>query len=94
MRIAVLVSLAVAIGCTGPKRSEDPQVRDEEITRDIVWELQRDERFVDVRVTCKDGVASLDGIVMSDSDRDQAKSLAGRVSGVREVRSRLRLRSR
>lgn len=94
MRIALLSLLAVAIGCGGPRRSEDAQVRDEEITRDIVWELQRDERFADVRVTCKDGVVSLDGIVTDEDDRDWAKRLAGRISGVRDVQSRLRLRSR
>jgi osmotically-inducible protein OsmY len=94
MRIALLLLLAVAVGCGGPRRSEDPKVRDQEITRDILWELQREERFADIRVTCKDGIVSLDGMVTDESDHDQAKSLARRISGVKDVRSRLRIRSR
>lgn len=94
MRIALLLLLAAAVGCGGPRRSDDPKVRDQEITRDILWELQQDERFADIRVTCKDGVVSLDGVVTDESDHDRAKSLAGRISGVKDVHSRLRLRSR
>jgi osmotically-inducible protein OsmY len=45
-------------------------------------------------VSCKEGVALLDGIVTSESDHDQARRVAWGISGVLEVRSRIRLRSR
>lgn len=94
MRLAILLALATLVGCFGPRRSEDPMVRDEEITRDIQWALHGDPRFADVRVSCKEGVALLDGIVTSESDHDQARRVAWGISGVLEVRSRIRLRSR
>lgn len=94
MRVAVVLLLAVAIGCAGPKRSEDPKIRDEEIARDVLWELHGNERFAEVRVTCKEGVVFLDGVVTSETDREGARRVAWGVSGVQEVQSRLRLRSR
>ncbi len=94
MRIAICLLLAAAIGCGAPRRSSDPQVADEEITRDIAWLYHGNERFAGVRVTCEQGVAILDGVVTDEADRDEARRIAWGVSGVREVRSRLRLRSR
>jgi osmotically-inducible protein OsmY len=93
-RVMVWLALASLVACGGPKRSEDPMVRDEEITRDIKWALHRDPRFADVRVTCKQGVAMLDGVVTTEADHDRARSIAWGVSGVQEVQSRVRLRSR
>jgi osmotically-inducible protein OsmY len=86
--------LLVAASCGGPRRSEDPKVVDQEITRDLMSELLADERYADIRVTCEKGVVTLDGVVTEESDRDRAGRIAWSVSGVRDVRSRLRLRSR
>jgi osmotically-inducible protein OsmY len=94
MRIALLLLVAVAAGCGGPRRSDDPKVRDQEITRDIAWQFHADDRFENIRVTCEQGVAILDGMVTDDNDRYQAERIARGVSGVREVKSRLRIRSR
>jgi osmotically-inducible protein OsmY len=94
VRKAFVFLVVAAIGCGGPKRSEDPLVQDEEITRDIMVALHGNARYDDVRVTCREGVAILEGVVTDESDREQAKRIAGGVSGVREVRSRLRIRSR
>jgi osmotically-inducible protein OsmY len=94
VRTALFLLVVAAAGCGGPKRSEDPQVQDEEITRDIMVALHGNARYDDVRVTCRDGVAILEGIVTDESDREQAKRIAWRISGVREVQSRLRIRSR
>ena len=88
----MLVLLASA--CAGPRRSEDPQVRDQEIKRDIMMAFQADERFSDVRVTCEKGVVTLDGAVLDREENEKAQSLAWGVSGVQDVRSHLKLRSR
>ena len=94
MKAAPWVLMVLIVGCGGPKRSDDPLVQDEEITRDIMTELIRYDRFADVRVTCRKGVAILEGAVNDSSDQEQAKQIAWRITGVREVQSRLRLRSR
>lgn len=94
MRAVPWVLVALIVGCGGAKRSDDPLVQDEEITRDIMSELVRHDRFADVRVTCRQGVALLEGAVNDASDQEQAKQIAWRITGVREVQSRLRLRSR
>lgn len=94
MRTALFLVFALVVGCAGPRRSDDPLVRDEEICRDVAWELHQDDRFADVRVTCKKGVVYLNGVVTEESDREQARRRAWSVSGVEEVRSSLRLRSR
>jgi len=93
VRVCLLLVL-LAAACGGPRRSEDSKVRDQEIKRDIMMEFQGDERFVDVRVTCEKGVVTLDGAVLDQAENDRAQYLAGGVSGVEEVRSRLRHRSR
>ena len=94
MRTALCLLLAAAAGCAGPRRSEDPKVRDQEITRDIMVGLHGNERFADIQVTCEQGVVILEGVVTEENDRYQAERVARGVSGVREVRSRLRIRSR
>ena len=94
MRTALFLVVATLVGCVGPRRSDDPQVRDEEICRDVAWELHGDDRFSEIRVTCKKGVVFLDGVVTDESDREQARRKAWGVSGVEEVKSSLRLRSR
>lgn len=94
MRTALCLVVALLVGCAGPRRSEDPQVRDEEICRDVAWELHGDDRFADVRVTCKRGVVYLSGVVTDEADREQARRRAWSVSGVEEIKSSLRLRSR
>lgn len=94
MRRALALMLAVAIGCAGPRRSDDPVVRDQEIIRDIAVRYLGDDRFARVQVSCEKGVVTLDGIVTDETDKDLAYRLAWGVSGVREVRSRVRLRSR
>lgn len=94
MRTALLFFLLLASACGGPRRSEDPRVVDQEITRDLMSELLADERYADIRVTCEKGVVTLDGVVTEESDRERAGRIAWGISGVRDVRSRLRLRSR
>ena len=94
MKKALVILVAAALGCSSPKRSEDPQIRDQEILRDIMMSLQRNERFADVRVDVRKGVAILEGIVTGEADRREAESLAWGVSGVQDVRSGIRLRSR
>ena len=93
MRVC-LVLVLVAAACGGPRRSDDLKVRDQEIKRDIMMSLRGDERFVDIRVTCEKGVVTLDGAVLDQAENERAQSLAWDVSGVEEVRSRLRHRSR
>ena len=94
MRIALVLAAVAAVGCGAPRRSEDPQIRDQEITRDIMMALHGNERFADVRVDCRKGVAILEGIVTGEADRHEAERLAWGVSGVQDVRSAIRLRSR
>ena len=94
MRIALCLLLAFAAGCAGPRRSEDPKVRDQEITRDIMVKYLGDDRFARIQVSCDQGLVILDGIVTDEADREQAYRIAWSVSGVREIKSRLRSRSR
>jgi len=94
VRTALVLAVVAALGCSGPKRSEDPQIRDQEILRDVMMALHGNERFADVRVDVRKGVAVLEGIVTGEADRREAESIAWSVSGVQDVRSSIRLRSR
>lgn len=94
MRAILVVALAAVAACSGPKRSEDPKIQDQEIQRDLSWQLHGNPRYADIRISCEKGVVTLDGIVTDEADNEQAQRIAWNISGVRDVRSRLQLRSR
>ena len=94
MRIGLLVLLVGLAACSGPRRSSDPVVRDQEIVRDIAVKYHDDPRFDRVQIACSDGRVTLDGVVTDDNDRNAACRIAYGVSGVQEVTCRLKLRSR
>jgi osmotically-inducible protein OsmY len=94
MRTALCLLIAAAAGCAGVRRSEDPLARDQEITRDVQWNLHGDARFERVLVSCNQGVVALEGTVTDEVDKAEAERIARRVTSVREVRSNLRVRSR
>ena len=88
-----VVGLSLA-SCAGARRSEDPVARDREVERDIHWKYQADDRFARIRVACRDGVVTLEGIVTTPADREEAEAIADGVTSVREVKSNLQVRSR
>jgi len=91
---AVLVLGVALASCAGARRSEDPVARDQEVTRDICWKYQADDRFARIQVSCRDGVVTLEGIVTTPSDREEAEGIARGVTSVRKVKSNLQVRSR
>jgi osmotically-inducible protein OsmY len=94
LRIALFLLAATALGCGGARRSEDPVARDLEVKRDILWKYQADHRFARIEVFCAEGVVTLEGIVTTSADRDDAERIAWGVTSVRKVKSNLRVRSR
>jgi len=90
---AVLLGIAVA-SCAGVRRSEDPVARDREVERDIGWKYLADDRFARIQFSCREGVVTLEGIVTTPSDREEAEDIARGITSVRKVKSNLQVRSR
>jgi osmotically-inducible protein OsmY len=94
MRVILAAALMTVAACGGPKRSEDPKIQDQEIQRDLSWQLHGNPRFANIRISCVQGVVTLEGMVTDESDRDLARRIARDIPGVRDVKSQLQLRSR
>ena len=77
LRFASLVPgtlLALLSGC--PSTPTERAGNDQEITRDITWELRKDRRFEDVHVTCVNHIVTLKGRVDDKQAVDDAFKIA------------------
>jgi osmotically-inducible protein OsmY len=92
---AVLVLVLLLPSCR-PAQKSDSAERDVEITRSILWNYRQDSgaRFQDIRVTCVDGVITLDGRVADGQAAQDAQAIALRHSRGAKVTSRLQVRPR
>ncbi len=82
LRLAFLAAVLALAGCKSFRSSNDPIVRDQEIVRDIKWQLQKEPRFAEVLVACEGRVVTLTGRVTSAPASADAEKLA---AGTRDV---------
>ena len=75
-RVAALACLALLLPACAPKSAVQSAGTDQEIARDILWEMRRDPRLKDVRVTCMKEEVTLDGVVGDVAAREAAEALA------------------
>lgn len=75
-RLAALVAVALLLPACAPKTAVQAAGADQEIARDILWELRRDPRLKDVRVTCFEEIVTLEGLVADPAARQAAEDLA------------------
>ena len=94
MRLIVLVSLLLAVGCaTRGGVDGNPVSEDQRITAEVLRILEEDDDMVsaDLRVETRDGVVVLSGVQSSlEQVREMLKKVS-RVRGVREVVNRVRI---
>ena len=68
--------------------------RDQDIARDINWELRRDSRFESVRAFCVEGVVTLEGRVdTKDAESDAVQVAIGQARGSHVI-SKVEIRPR
>lgn len=84
---------------TGPHRGKGPKgyKRSDERIKDDVNDRLSDDSFIDaseIDVTCEDCEIVLTGTVDSKEEKRRAEDIAERVSGVKNVENRLKVRSR
>ncbi len=78
----ILLGLAAAalaasiVPACAPRTPVQRAGEDQEIARDICWELRKEPRFAEVGVTCVDRVITLTGRVDRQADADDAFNLA------------------
>ena len=75
-RFAALALLAALLPACAPRTAVQSAGIDQEIARDILWEMRRDPRLKDVRVTCFDEAVTLEGLVADPPARQAAEDLA------------------
>jgi hypothetical protein len=91
----LLLALLVLLqpGC-GPRSEIQKAGLDQDIARDVSWELRKDPRFSDVNVLCTGGVVTLQGRVDSPAIEADAIRVAGSRSHGARVGSKLEIRPR
>jgi hypothetical protein len=80
-------------GC-GPSTPGRRLADDQDITRDILWELRKDPRLGAVRVTCVDRIVTLEGTVPDRASLDEALRVAALHAGGARLLSSLMIRAR
>jgi osmotically-inducible protein OsmY len=81
-RLLGLLLLLAALGACGPSAPARRMADDQDITRDILWELRKDPRMAAVRVTCVERVVTLEGTVADRPALDDAVRVATRNAGL------------
>lgn len=92
--VVLLVLLAIAQPACGPKTQVQKAGLDQDIARDISWELRKEPRFADVNVFCAEGAVTLQGRVDSKAVEEEAVRIAGSRSRGGRVESKLEIRPR
>ena len=86
------VFLAFLSGCPGTPIERSGT--DMEISRDIEWELRKDKRFEDIRVTCLNHLVTLKGRVDDKQAVDDAFNIARSLGRGATVLPRLLIRAK
>ena len=95
MKNVLCASLAfIAFGAGQAWSNDDQPVNDAWITTKVKAALatQSDTSASDIGVTTKDGVVVLSGNVRSEEEADRAEGEAKLISGVKEVRNKIKVR--
>jgi osmotically-inducible protein OsmY len=93
---AVLVAAFAAIFLSGcaPSTPVQKAGHDQDIARDINWELRRDIRFTSINAFCIQGVVTLEGRVDNKQAESDAIQVANAYSRGAHVVSKLEVRAR
>ncbi len=94
MRLIVLVSLLLAVGCAAHGGVDGNSVsEDQRITAEVLRILEEDDDIdsADVRVETRDGVVVLSGVQSTLEQVRKMLKKVSRVRGVREVVNRVRI---
>lgn len=92
--VALLVLLAIAHPGCGPRTEIQKAGLDQDIARDVNWELRKEARFADVNAFCAEGVVTLQGRVDSKAVEEDALRVAQARSRTGRVVSKLQIRPR
>ncbi len=94
MRLIVLVSLLLAVGCAARGGVDgDPVSEDQRITAEVLRILEEDDDIAsaDLRIETRDGVVVVSGVQSSLEQVREVLKKVSRVRGVREVINRVRI---
>jgi len=92
--VILLVLVAIAHPGCGPRTEIQKAGLDQDIARDISWELRKEPRFADVSVFCAEGLVTLQGRVESKTVETEAVRRAESRSRTARVVSKLEIRPR
>ena len=90
----LLLSLILLLSSCGPSTPARRVADDQDITRDILWELRKDPRMAAVRVTCVERTVTLEGTVPDRAALDEAIRVAALKAGGARLLSSLVIRAR
>jgi osmotically-inducible protein OsmY len=93
-RLAILLLAVGAIPSCAPRTPVQRAGEDQEIVRDICWELRKDARFNDVILSCTERVVTLSGRVDLKAFSDEACAIARTRGRGAEVVNRIEVRPR
>lgn len=94
MRLSLALLAAGAVPACAPRTPVQRAGEDQEIVRDICWELRKDSRFNDVTVSCTERVVTLSGRVDLRAFSDEACAIARSRGRGAEIVNRLEVRPR
>lgn len=92
-RLAWVLLASVAVPACAPRTPVQKAGADQEIVRDICWEL-RDPRFARVHVSCVDGVLTVGGLVDRPEDAEAVREVVRSRGRGAAVVERLEVRPR
>ncbi|HEX7901817.1 MAG TPA: BON domain-containing protein [Planctomycetota bacterium] len=75
-RLLPLICGVLLLSACAPSTPATRTADDQDLTRDLLWELRKDPRFADVRITCYDRTVTLAGTVSDRAAQDEALRLA------------------
>lgn len=82
------------LGACTPSTPAARVADDQDLTRDILWELRKDPRLAKVSVTCVDRTLTLTGTVPDRASLDEAIRIASLKAGGARILSSLLIRPR
>ena len=92
--VALLILVAIAHPGCGPRTEIQKAGLDQDIARDVNWELRKESRFADINAFCAEGVVTLQGRVDSKAAEEDALRVAQARSRAARVVSKLEIRPR
>ncbi|HXX94309.1 MAG TPA: hypothetical protein VEN81_11805 [Planctomycetota bacterium] len=88
-----LAGLLLAAGCSGGSQAQKAAL-DQDVARDVNWELRKDARFAEVHASCAGGIVALRGRVDSRGVEADALKIAQTSAHGARVLSELEIRPR